>query len=67
VLKSANRLLAIALFVGPVIALGGCGGKPMAFPVPESEMGDRPGLLTGEKGAWQLYPTAPAPAPPQPR
>jgi len=58
--KNANRLLAIALFVGPVIALGGCGGKPTPFPVPESEMGDRPGLLTGETGAWQLYPAAPA-------
>jgi hypothetical protein len=64
VLKYANRLLAIALFVGFVIALGGCGGKPMPFPTPESELGDRPGLLTGEKGAWQLYPAAPAP--PQP-
>ncbi len=64
-LKHANHLLAIALFVGPVIALGGCGGKPMPFPTPESEMGDRPGLLTGEKGTWQLYPAAPAQAQPR--
>ena len=49
-LNATNCLLAIALLV----ALGGCGGKPMPFPVPESEMGDRPGLFTGEKGAWEL-------------
>ena len=60
-LNSAIRLLFIALLV----ALGGCGGRPMPFPTPESEMGDRPGLLTGDKGVWQLYPVAPAP--PQPR
>jgi hypothetical protein len=42
-----------------VIALIGslcaCGGKPMAFPPPESEMGDRPGLFTGESGTWTAY------------
>jgi hypothetical protein len=65
VLKYANRLLAIALFVASVIALGGCGGKPMPFPMPESELGDRPGLFTGEKGAWQFYPAAPAPSQPR--
>ena len=43
---SAIRLLLIALLV----ALGGCGGRPMPFPSPESELGDRPGLLTGEHG-----------------
>jgi hypothetical protein len=32
--------------------LAGCGGQPMPFPTPESEMGDRPGLFTGDKGAW---------------
>jgi hypothetical protein len=63
--RYANRLLAIALFVGPVIVLAACGGKPTPFPLPESEMGDRPGLLTGEKGAWELYPVAPAPPPPR--
>lgn len=64
-LNSTIRLLAIALLVSPVIALGGCGGRPMPFPTPESEMGDRPGLLTGEHGAWELYPAAPAPAQPR--
>ena len=36
--------------------LGGCGGKPIPFPVPESEMGDRPGIFTGDKGAWEVLP-----------
>ena len=63
--NSTNRLLAIALIVAAAIALSACSGKPMPFPVPESELGDRPGLLTGEKGAWELYPAAPAS--PQPR
>jgi hypothetical protein len=35
--------------------LGGCGGKPMAFPIPESELGDRPGLFTGETGSWEVF------------
>ena len=42
-----------------VLVLGGvltaCGGKPMAFPTPESEMPDRPGLLTGQSGVWTVY------------
>jgi hypothetical protein len=49
-----NRLhvvLALALLLA---CLAGCGGQPMSFPTPESEMGDRPGLFTGEKGAWDL-------------
>jgi hypothetical protein len=41
--------------------LGGCGGKPIPFPTPESELGERPGYFTGEKGAWQLYPRDPPP------
>jgi hypothetical protein len=54
--SSTKRLLAI-LFL---LALGGCGGEPMPFPTPESEMGDHPGLFTGEKGAWELLsPDAP--------
>ena len=48
-----------------VLALTGCGGKPMPFPTPESELGNRWGLLTGESGTWQIYPQ-PSP-PPQPR
>lgn len=58
-MKATRILLAIAVLA----ALAGCGGKPMPFPVPESEMGERPGLLTGEKGAWELYPAAPPPPP----
>ena len=55
---SISRLVALALLVGSLVALGGCGGKPMPFPSPESEMGERPGLLTGEAGTWGLYPGA---------
>jgi predicted small lipoprotein YifL len=34
--------------------LAACGGKPMPFPVPESELGPRPGLFTGETGTWDI-------------
>jgi hypothetical protein len=45
-----------ALLVILVGLLGGCGGgKPMPFPVPESELGDRPGLFTGETGSWEVF------------
>jgi hypothetical protein len=57
------RLLAIALVAG----LAGCGGKPMSFPVPESQLGDRPGLFTGEHGDWRVYPGQPPQPQPQPR
>ena len=49
-----------------VLTLAGCGGNPMPFPTPESELGTRPGLLTGESGTWQIYPQQPSP-PSQPR
>ena len=44
-----------ALLVILLGVLGGCGGKPMPFPIPESELGDRPGLFTGEKGSWEVF------------
>jgi hypothetical protein len=47
--------------------LGGCGGKPMPFPTPESELGDRPGLFTGEKGSWEVFSWDPSPAQPAER
>ena len=46
----------MVLIVGLLVLLGGCGGRPMPFPVPESELGDRPGLFTGERGAWEVPP-----------
>lgn len=55
-----SRSIGCFITLAVVAALTGCGGKPMPFPTPESEMGDRPGLLTGDKGVWQLYP-APQP------
>ena len=42
------------LGLGLLLALAGCGGKPMPFPTPESELGSRPGLLTGDSGTWQI-------------
>jgi hypothetical protein len=45
----------MALLVALLGLLGGCGGKPMDFPVPESELGDRPGLFTGETGSWEVF------------
>ena len=48
----ARYLIAIGL----VLALAACGGRPMKFPAPESEMGDRPGLFTGDEGAWTFDP-----------
>jgi hypothetical protein len=44
-----------ALLVVLLGLLGGCGGKPMDFPTPESELGDRPGLITGETGSWEVF------------
>lgn len=41
--------------IAAVGSLGACGGKPMTFPVPDSELGDRPGLFTGTNGAWTAY------------
>lgn len=46
----------IALLLLLLTLLVGCGGKPIAFPVPESEMGDRPGIFTGDTGAWEVLP-----------
>lgn len=37
-----------------LLALTGCGGEPMAFPVPESEMGPAPGLFTGPTGSYDV-------------
>ena len=43
--STKDCLLAVMLLVASLVVLEGCGGKPMPFPTPESEMGDRPGLL----------------------
>jgi hypothetical protein len=50
-----------------LVLLGSCGGRPVPFPTPESELGARPGLFTGEKGAWDLLPRDPPPQQPPPR
>jgi hypothetical protein len=53
--SARNGLAALVAAILLLGALSGCGGKPMPFPTPESELGDRPGLFTGEKGAWTVY------------
>jgi hypothetical protein len=58
--KGSTALLLLLLAL-----LAGCGGRPMPFPVPESELGDRPGLFTGEKGAWELLPRDNSQPPPR--
>ena len=60
-----NRAAALAAIVLCGM-LSACGGRPMPFPIPESELGDQPGLFTGEKGAWDVLPHDP-PQPPPPR
>jgi len=49
-------ILSAAAMAG-LIALAACSdlGKPMAFPVPESELGPRPGVFTGPTGEWVVY------------
>jgi hypothetical protein len=50
-----SELAIYCVVIALIGSLCACGGKPMAFPPPESEMGDRPGLFTGENGAWTVY------------
>ena len=58
--RSAITVFAVLLLV----PLAGCGGKPMAFPVPESEMPPAPGLFTGESGQWDIPVVRDKPRPP---
>jgi hypothetical protein len=46
-----SRLAVAAL----LLLLGACGVKPAPFPVPESELGSGPGLLSGPSGEFTLY------------
>ena len=52
--RGSESVFAVAFIFSLLVLLGSCGGKPIPFPTPESELGDRPGLLTGEKGAWEI-------------
>jgi hypothetical protein len=49
-MRHAGRLSIVLLLA----LLGGCGGQPMPFPVPESEMPPAPGLFTGDTGQWDI-------------
>ena len=44
----------MAVLVLLAVPLAACGGRPMPFPVPESEMPPVPGLFTGESGIWEV-------------
>jgi len=55
--RHSNDPFGILLAVLLLSFLVGCGGQPMPFPAPESELGNRPGLLTGETGAWDVLPS----------
>ena len=54
------RVIAIVLLL---TGLAGCGGQPMPFPTPESEMGNRPGLFTGDQGSWDVLSRSPTTTP----
>jgi hypothetical protein len=47
-------LRAVAAMTLVLVALVGCGGRPMPFPIPESEMPPAPGLLTGPSGTYDI-------------
>jgi hypothetical protein len=53
--RATGRLAAAALLLLVGATLGGCGIKPAPFPVPESEMGPSPGLLSGPTGEFTVY------------
>jgi hypothetical protein len=38
-----------------LLLLGACSVKPAPFPVPASELGSGPGLLSGPSGEFTLY------------
>jgi hypothetical protein len=59
-----RRLLAVAVLV-PLGLLGGCGGRPMEYPTPASEMGREPGLFSGDDGEFVLYRQRQEPPPPR--
>lgn len=49
-----HRPIACLLAIALPLLLAGCGGRPMRFPTPDTELDNRPGLLTGKTGAWQI-------------
>jgi hypothetical protein len=49
------RVAAVVLLLLTGVGLGACGIKPAPFPVPESELGGGPGLLSGPSGEFTVY------------
>lgn len=52
--RSVRRFSLVWALLLLIMPLAGCGGRPMPFPVPESEMPPAPGLFTGETGTWEV-------------
>jgi hypothetical protein len=50
---SGRRLVRGAL-AGAALALAGCGIQPMAFPGSPGEIGNRPGLISGDTGSLAI-------------
>ena len=51
-----NRILLQIVTAVMLTALTACGiGQPMPIPEPESQLGPKPGLLTGDTGEWVIY------------
>lgn len=49
------RRRAAALLAAVALLLAGCGLKPAPFPTPDTELGQRPGLLSGPTGEFTVY------------
>jgi hypothetical protein len=54
ILSAKHRLRSLATALGLAALVAGCGGQPMPFPAPQSELGERPGLLTGPTGSFDV-------------
>jgi hypothetical protein len=50
-----RRALALTLLMVLAAGLGGCGVRPAPFPTPQSDLDDRPGLMSGPDGEFTLY------------
>ena len=50
-----RRALAVAFLMLLGGGLTGCGIQPAPYPIPQSDLDDRPGLLSGPGGEITLY------------
>jgi hypothetical protein len=56
-MTKSHRIVVTTAIVVSVIGLTGCSiGQPMAaIPEPESQLTQKPGLLTDDNGEWVIY------------